>query len=1452
MPFPSLRSRPGTSASQKRPRSTYEPSTSKKDAPSPHKRTESLKRLSLHLTKSNGNETFQPLFTHEPDGVEDRPKSAASNKQLSQEKDISSPPVQMPPEQSTTTPQAPPTTDGTIAEPVTRPQRFSLLRFKNASDPQLSTRFKAPPPNTTERVPPAPAIITTAPTSHNLDEPEKKRSINKLLARAPSPFRRSTILRNQSYNTDSNGHGIHIRSDKGAASTPNLPRPSTGMDQIPPLPTRGAAPPAYGDDSSSQLAIPVDRLSDSSRSDGSDHRVYAQTTTTHTISTTTTFFKLRRRKKDKGPLFPLPERLPRPSYDRTSISKNTPNGRKSMSPSRKSTNVRFDPAASGQCSPAISPTHSTLALTNAPHGTPGPSILRKESTHSGHSTPPITLIPPRLGARGRSSTLSSLGRSAEKLIESVPQPPSTRTSTSTTGRRSFGDLLTLPHRFRQNSAPPARHVFGSAPGTPGSKSNSLQIPRESEPELVYPKRDESDTPASYLEKLECAVPRGSMATILCKGPDDFSKTCLRKYMRGFSYFGESIDMAVRKMLMEVELPKETQQIDRLLGGFADRYHECNPGIFVSTDETTFVAFSILLLHSDTHNKNNKRKMTKHDYFKNTQQGPVQVSTDVLDCLYDNICYTPFIHFDDEIAINSHRLSAPKQKKSLLRSKSSEKLRGPVDPYLLILDNKLDVLRPSLKDVMDTEDTYKSVGASTPSEINNLHKAFLKSSVLQIVSARSRPDAFMTQATIHNPAEASAGLVSIKVAKVGLLWRKDPKKKKASRPWQEWGAILTDSKLYFFKDDSWVKKLCGQYEAHSKGAGRAGPLIFKPPVSSFDPDALMAMDDAVALVDSSYKKHKNAFTFIKHGGFEEVFLANSETEMVDWIGKLNYAATFRTAGVRMRGLLGTTYEGRQMIRKNSELSTLSAESQIKETPNLTPNRKVDMQANWEISFYRRQLIHEKLSDLDEKIASTQKELDHLMRNARHLLVLLPVQAKTREALVLAAGRMSAKLTWTRVELWRAKTHHDILMKDLEQEYPSDFPAPKTTPQKATPIRTSQQSLSRQTTDASRQTLSPVGPAPATSRRPSQPTIDTLTEPAKGEKRPKSPLLTHSPLLSPHELGPKDDQGPVSSLTHQPSLTNSYKGRLDPEKTLSPSEESEERVLREAGLIGVDGVVPKDKRPDTSGSERDRVGAVSPTSDYRGSSMRRTLQRSLRDSHGSHHAPTFHKHKKGRESGSSLLSDEGSTSIMSGESNELKRGTGSFILHGKKASVITMSSEWQSMSNDDRMGLRKDHRPVSEHGNDKKVESAVDDDSAGRRGPVRKSSMVESFNRMRKMSIASMSVKSDAAATEPEGEKQVEDEDFVDAKSSVEGTANRRSVYKDAKEEGGNDSPTLGKQDDESGSEDDEETSEQANGKVEDANGRVEEVNDESDDDSESDSNNGTEDQPSAQAKGKAKA
>ena len=97
-----------------------------------------------------------------------------------------------------------------------------------------------------------------------------------------------------------------------------------------------------------------------------------------------------------------------------------------------------------------------------------------------------------------------------------------------------------------------------------------------------PDREEGEAPGRYLERLEeINLDKGAIASFLTKTDDPFMLSVLRSYMRKFAFFGDPLDMAIRKLLMQVELPKETQQIDRVLQGFADRYHECNPGIYIS-------------------------------------------------------------------------------------------------------------------------------------------------------------------------------------------------------------------------------------------------------------------------------------------------------------------------------------------------------------------------------------------------------------------------------------------------------------------------------------------------------------------------------------------------------------------------------------------------------------------------------------------------------------------------------------------------------------------------------------------------------------------------------------------------------------------------------------------------------------------------------------------------------
>ena len=348
---------------------------------------------------------------------------------------------------------------------------------------------------------------------------------------------------------------------------------------------RSEHPPAYGDESNSALALPITRLSESSRSDGSlgDHGVFATTTTTHTVSTTTTFFRLPRRKKDKGPLFPLPQR-PDPPNPITTTPRASLGGRPSDSPTRNAFSP-FDAGGASQGSPlkhSIPNASAAVVGSSMDFAAPGaPKLPRTGSSLSRRSDRSVTSANPhRLSYRGRSSTMGSSRLPQDEDLPNFPQNNSIRTSSSG-GRPSLGGLFALS-RLRHGSEPTVPRTPGGIPGTPRStRSNQNSVTISREPPIVIPERQEGDTPAKYLARLEEVVSRGAVVALLSKSDDDFSKSVLRSYMRRFKFFEDPIDMAVRKTLMQVELPKETQQIDRTLQSFADRYHECNPGIFAS-------------------------------------------------------------------------------------------------------------------------------------------------------------------------------------------------------------------------------------------------------------------------------------------------------------------------------------------------------------------------------------------------------------------------------------------------------------------------------------------------------------------------------------------------------------------------------------------------------------------------------------------------------------------------------------------------------------------------------------------------------------------------------------------------------------------------------------------------------------------------------------------------------
>lgn len=865
---------------------------------------------------------------------------------------------------------------------------------------------------------------------------------------------------------------------------------------------------------------------------------------------------------------------------------------------------------------------------------------------------------------------------------------------------------------------------------------------------MVPERGDGETPAKYLIRLEENVSRHVVATILSQKNDEFFKNVLRSYMRGFKFFGEPLDMAVRKVLMEVELPKETQQIDRVLQAFANRYHECNPGVYASPDEAYFIAFSILILHTDVFNKNNKNKMQKQDYTKNARgQG---VAEEILECFYDNISYTPFIHVEDDLDLGAERRAARKLKKNPFLRPSTDAAgrpsREPVDPYTIILDDRLDSLRPPIKEVMDLEDHFNYLGTSTSYNPMELSKSFFRFGVLQIVSSRSRPEAFISPQTMANPSEAHVGVVDMKVTKVGILWRKDMKKKKARSPWQEWGAVLTGASLYFFRNASWVKSLMHQYDHHRKHNTSGSPCIFKPPLEQFKPEVLFPTQDAVALVDTTYKKHKNALLFVRHGGIEETFLADNETEMNDWLAKLNYAAAFRTAGVNMRDLAGDSH-------KDLIASAMQAPSNVKpesievsatvERGSKFENSNMDLAHRVRIA--RRQILSQKIADADERLSDASRQLEGQLRNARHLQILAPIQNRTREQIVLAAGGMAAKIKWIRVDIWRTRCHRDILVKDLEDDMTlGDGTAKKDPINEASAlaslpaVQTSKPYESQEEpTTPSRRLRRPSGPErPVTQPSPEKSfNMDDVFSAMQQPSSPVGKIESNYQSKGSWELPPLSFVPTKTSLKSGSSIQSSYSPRhpLVPQPSsrsvsdnAKPSEvgelalklatptpsidTNEQEVLKGAGLLEPESPnAARIKRPETPTDDRTpgRDIAKSPETDHSESrsKVRRSLHRTLRETA---HVPNHHRSRKGRDSTSSTAATE--DAVAPNDQEGLARGTGSFTVHGKKASVINFGSEWHGMSPEERLKLRKQ---AQTDGSKLAVPPSIEDENASLR-------------------------------------------------------------------------------------------------------------------------------------------
>ncbi|KAM6090176.1 PH and SEC7 domain-containing protein 1 isoform 1-T2 [Theristicus caerulescens] len=120
--------------------------------------------------------------------------------------------------------------------------------------------------------------------------------------------------------------------------------------------------------------------------------------------------------------------------------------------------------------------------------------------------------------------------------------------------------------------------------------------------------------------------------------NEFSKMVAGEYLKFFVFTGMSLDQALRSFLKELALMGETQERERVLAHFSQRYYECNPNAISSEDGAHTLTCALMLLNTDLHGHNIGKRMSCSDFIGNLEglNGGTDFPKELLKTLYSSI------------------------------------------------------------------------------------------------------------------------------------------------------------------------------------------------------------------------------------------------------------------------------------------------------------------------------------------------------------------------------------------------------------------------------------------------------------------------------------------------------------------------------------------------------------------------------------------------------------------------------------------------------------------------------------------------------------------------------------------------------------------------------------------------------------------------------------------------
>lgn len=172
--------------------------------------------------------------------------------------------------------------------------------------------------------------------------------------------------------------------------------------------------------------------------------------------------------------------------------------------------------------------------------------------------------------------------------------------------------------------------------------------------------------------------RNDVAAFLMK-PDDFSLKVTAEYLALFNFAGLRLDAALREFLDHVCLTGESSERARILLHFANRYHECNPALFASSDQIHALTCALILLNTDLHGPNPGKKMSSREFINNLAHTQYPFERNLLKTLYSAVKESPFKYHEEEVKLDGSVKKNGSAKLARKKSQQSKKSTIFADP-----------------------------------------------------------------------------------------------------------------------------------------------------------------------------------------------------------------------------------------------------------------------------------------------------------------------------------------------------------------------------------------------------------------------------------------------------------------------------------------------------------------------------------------------------------------------------------------------------------------------------------------------------------------------------------------------------------------------------------------------------------------------------------------------------